>query len=137
MRHEGLLGIEPVATGFRFTFADGSPTRFAAFDRGVAASPTLAASPPDLSAPTPACAASTSEQGPRPAEDAVAATTTHEAEEDALKALLVLQATKREARDMLQRALCSLVSRRASIDASALVTEALGFWPGSAGRSRR
>jgi hypothetical protein len=120
MRHAGLLTIEAVADGFLFTFADGSPPRFAPLDRGAAiravASVGARATPR-----APSVWSSSATGGPR-----LGAGSVRELVEDgAVKALVVLELTKTEARELVHRAVRSLEGRGAPIDEGALVGEAL------------
>ena len=133
MRHEGLLAIDPVPGGFVFTSAAGGPPVFVPLDRGVALpAPPAGDSPAPGSAPV-RSAVERTPPPPQSGEDARAAAI-REAEEDAVKALVVLETRRRDARASVRHAMASLTSRGATIDASALLTEALRLSPSPAPR---
>ena len=122
MRHEGLMGIEVLPLGYRFTFADGSPPRFAARERGPAIQAAAAEAAARATSTWSSCATgATGSRAPgragRTLQEDVVAT--------AIDALVVLELKRTEARELVRTARGALEGRGAPIDESALVAEAL------------
>ena len=130
MRHEGLLGVDPVPGGFLFTYADGSAPIFVPLDPGV---PVPAAGTGDGAAARSDAKAVATPASSRPAASATDELTTtgrrRDEEADAIKALVKLELKTADARELVRRAKESLASRGAPIEAGALVHEALCLMP--------